>query len=79
MCLAIPGRVLSVEGQEPLWRVGRVDFGGVIQSVSLACVPEVCPGGYVLVHAGVALSCLDEVEAEQLLELMRRQNGSGDG
>ncbi|MCX7865591.1 MAG: HypC/HybG/HupF family hydrogenase formation chaperone, partial [Limisphaera sp.] len=44
MCLAVPGKLLSVSGEDPLERTGRVSFGGVIKEVSLACVPEAKPG-----------------------------------
>ena len=40
MCLAVPGRILSVSGDEPLMRVGRVDFGGVVKEINLAYAPE---------------------------------------
>lgn len=56
MCLAVPGRILGIRGEEPLWRAGRVDFGGVIKEVSLACVQRSAAGDYVIVHAGVAIS-----------------------
>lgn len=84
MCLAVPGRVLGIEGEEPLWRTGRVDFGGVIKEVNLACVPEVRAGDYVIVHAGVAISRLDEAEAARLLDALRaidalEESGGGGG
>ncbi len=78
MCLAVPGRLLRVQGEEALWRTGRVDFGGVIKEVSLACVPEVRPGEYVMVHAGVAISRLDEEEALRLLDSLRSIQGLSD-
>jgi hydrogenase expression/formation protein HypC len=63
MCLAIPGRVLEIAGDDPFFRTGRVSFGGIVKEVSLACVPEVRVGDHVLVHAGMALSVVDEREA----------------
>ena len=71
MCLAIPGRILNIEGDDPLLRSGRVSFAGVIKEVNLACVPEAAMGDYVLVHAGLALSVVDEAEAEQTLTDLR--------
>jgi hydrogenase expression/formation protein HypC len=71
MCLAIPGRILNVEGDDPLMRQGRVSFAGVVKTVNLACVPQAAPGDYVLVHAGMALSVVDEAEAEQTLQDLR--------
>jgi hydrogenase expression/formation protein HypC len=71
MCLAVPGRILSVAGEE-LARTGRVDFAGVVKEVSLAYVPEAQVGSYVLVHVGVALNTVDEVEAERTLDYLRQ-------
>ena len=66
MCLAIPGRLLSRSDEEPLFRTGRVDFGGVVKAVSLACVPEAEVGDTVLVHAGLAIARLDPEAARKL-------------
>jgi hydrogenase expression/formation protein HypC len=71
MCLAIPGRVLSVTSADLLWREGRVDFSGVVKEVNLACVPEAGPGNYVLVHAGMAISVVNEEEAQSVLAHFR--------
>ncbi len=67
MCLAVPGQVLSIHGDDPLMRCGRVSFGGVVKEVSLAYVPEVEVGQYVIVHVGFALSIVDEAEAAATL------------
>ncbi len=71
MCLAVPGRVLSVRGDDPLMRVGRVDFGGVVKEISLAFVPEACAGDHVLVHVGFAIAKIDEAEAARFFERLR--------
>ena len=71
MCLAIPGKVTSISGEDPLLRSGKVDFGGVLKEVSLAYVPEVKVGDYVIVHVGFALSRVDEAEANQVFEYLR--------
>lgn len=76
MCLAIPGKILSVNGTDPLWREGRVDFSGVIKTVNLACAPEAGVGNYVLVHAGMAISVVDEDEARAVLEHFRAMGES---
>jgi hydrogenase expression/formation protein HypC len=69
MCLGVPGRI--VEAQESgLMRVGKVDFGGVIREVSLAYVPEASVGDFVIVHAGFAISQVDEKEAQETLDLL---------
>ncbi len=71
MCLAVPGRLLSVRGDEALLRMGTVDFGGIRKDVSLAYVPEAQVGEYVIVHVGFALEVLDEESAERTLALFR--------
>ena len=74
MCLAVPGQVLSVAGEEPLGRTGRVSFGGVIKEVSLAYVPEAAVGDYVIVHVGFAIGRLDEQEAQQVFEYLKQMD-----
>jgi hydrogenase expression/formation protein HypC len=74
MCLAIPGQVLSVEGDDPLTRMARVSFGGVVKEVSLAYVPEATVGDYVIVHVGFALSKVDEQEAQQIFSYLRQMD-----
>ena len=70
MCLAVPGKIISTEG-EALARTGRVSFGGVIKNVSLAYVPEAQANDYVIVHVGFAIAQLDEQEAEKTLNDLR--------
>jgi hydrogenase expression/formation protein HypC len=72
MCLAVPGKLLSVEGDEPLERTGSVQFGGIVKRVSLAYVPEARIGEYVLVHVGFAISVVDEEEATRVFEYLRQ-------
>ncbi len=80
MCLAVPGRITSIAGgEDPLARTGRVDFGGVLREVSLAFVPEAAVGEYVIVHAGFALSRVDEAEAGQVFEYLREMEERAEG
>jgi hydrogenase expression/formation protein HypC len=67
MCLAVPGQLLSIEGDDPLTRQGRIAFAGIVKQANLAYVPESKVGDYVLVHAGFAISVIDEVEAKKTL------------
>lgn len=67
MCLAVPGQIVSVADTTSVERLGRVNFGGVIKEVSLAFTPEAGVGDYVIVHAGFAISQLDEAEAAAAL------------
>jgi hydrogenase expression/formation protein HypC len=70
MCLAVPGRVVAIDPGDELLRMARVDFGGVVRQASLAYLPEAGEGDYVLVHAGFAISRLDEDEARATLALL---------
>ncbi len=72
MCLAVPGKIISIEGDDPILRTGRVSFGGIVKQVNLSCVPEAGIGDYVLVHVGFALSTIDEKEAAEVFEYLRR-------
>ena len=78
MCLAIPGKVESITGDDSLTRMGRINFGGVIKEASLAYLPEAQVGEYVIVHAGFALSKVDEVEAQQIFEYLKRMDELGE-
>jgi hydrogenase expression/formation protein HypC len=71
MCLAIPGEVTEIQEDSPLTRQAKVNFGGVIKSISLALLPEAQVGQYVLVHAGVAISVVDEEEAAETLAYLK--------
>ncbi len=70
MCLAVPGKLLTIDGNDPLTRSGRVSFGGIIKEINLALVPEVVVGNYVLAHAGFAISIIDEAEADRVFDLL---------
>jgi hydrogenase expression/formation protein HypC len=72
MCLAIPGKILSISGDDPFLRTAKVDFGGILKEASLAYVPEAKLGDYVLVHVGFALSIVDEQEAMQVFDYLRQ-------
>jgi hydrogenase expression/formation protein HypC len=74
MCLAVPGKIMSINGEDPLLRSGKVNFGGVIKEVCLAYVPEATIGDYVIVHVGFAISTLDEKEAQRVFEYLRQMD-----
>ena len=81
MCLAVPGKLVGISGEDPLQRTGKVSCGGVLKDVSLACLPEAEVGDYVIVHVGMAISLLNEEEANetfrylQEIETLGRQQG----
>jgi hydrogenase expression/formation protein HypC len=74
MCLAVPGKIISVSGDDPLQRMGKVNFGGIVKEVSLAYVPEAKIGDYVIVHVGFALNVVNEEEANQVFEYLRQMD-----
>lgn len=78
MCLAVPGKVVEIIGDDPLLRSAKVSFSGVVKLVSLTCTPEAKLGDYVLVHVGVAISTVDPEEAAQTFEYLK-QMGELDG
>jgi hydrogenase expression/formation protein HypC len=69
MCLGIPGKVVSLDSASGL-RMGKVSFGGVVRDVCLEYVSEVALGDYVIVHAGFAISLVDEEEAARTYHLL---------
>ncbi len=70
MCLAIPGKIIYIDSEDPFFRVGKVDFGGVIKEVSLALLPKAKLGNYVYVHAGIAISKVNEKEADRIFRII---------
>ncbi len=72
MCLAVPGKIVSITGNDPLLRSGRVNFGGIVKEVNLGYVPEAQVDDYVIVHVGFAISTVDQAEAEQVFEYLRQ-------
>lgn len=77
MCIAVPGNIKSITGDDPLTRMGRVDFGGLLREINLALVPEVGINDWVLVHAGFAIGVIDEQEAQKVFEDLRSITESG--
>ena len=66
MCLAVPGKVISIYDAVGT-RMGRVNFGGIIKEVCLAYLPDIAVGDYTMVHVGFAISRVDEESAQKTL------------
>ena len=77
MCLAIPGQVRAIVGDDPLTRTAKVAFSGIVKEVSLALLPEAGIGDFVLVHAGLAIALLNEAEAMQTIDYLREMGSLG--
>ena len=73
MCLAVPVRVVSIEGNE-----AEVEIGGVRRRVSIMLTPEANVGDYVLLHTGYAINVIDEAEAQETLKLLEEMASLND-
>jgi len=72
MCLAIPGKIKSIEYQyNGLVKMAQIVFGGITKQASLEMLPDAEVGDYVLVHVGVAISKIDEDEAKKTFEYLQ--------
>ena len=79
MCLAIPGKIEEITNQlDDTFRVGRVSFGEIKKEINLSMVPEAKQGDYVMVHVGVAISMVDEEEANKTFELLKQMGELND-
>ena len=65
---------MSITGEDPLQRMGKIDYGGILKEASLAYVPEAKVGDYVIVHVGFALNRVDEDEARKVFEYLREMD-----
>ena len=72
MCLAVPGRILNVVGDDPAFRSANVDFCGVRKNINLVYTPEAIVGDYVLVHVGFAISRIDKEEAARTFNYLKQ-------
>lgn len=77
MCLAIPGKIVSISG-EGFERTGKINFGGVLKDVNLAYVPKAKVDDYVIVHVGFAINTLDESEANKVFEYLKEMDELGE-
>jgi len=76
MCLAVPGRLVEIlNTDDPAFRSGKVDFGGIRKEINLSFTPEAQVGKYVLVHVGFAISVIDEEEAKRVFEYLEEIGG----
>ena len=73
MCLSVPAQLVEIsEAADALSRVGKASLGGVLKEISLAYVPEVKVGEYVLVHVGFAISVIDAQEAQFVFDYLEQ-------
>lgn len=73
MCLAVPGKIISIDSTDSELKMAKVDFSGMIADICIQWLPEeVHVGDYVLAHVGMALNKIDEEEARLTLEALRQ-------
>ncbi|HED38404.1 MAG TPA: HypC/HybG/HupF family hydrogenase formation chaperone [Ignavibacteria bacterium] len=71
MCLAVPGKIKSIDESNPDLKMAKVSFGGVTKEVCLQWLPDAEIGDYVLVHVGFALSKIDEKDALETINILK--------
>jgi hydrogenase expression/formation protein HypC len=67
MCLSVPGKVVEIQNN-----MAKVEVGGVLREVSMDVCPDAAVGDYVLIHTGFAIQKLDEKEALETLDLLKK-------
>ncbi len=73
MCLAIPGKIVEfTNALDDVFRIAKVDYGGIQKEVNMSMLPEAKVGDYVMVHVGVAISIVDEQEAQETAKFLRQ-------
>ena len=81
MCLGVPGRIEEIpeeiSGDDPVFRMASVSFGGTVREVCLAGVPRAVVGDWVIVHAGFALNTIREEEAMEVFDYLRQISEMG--
>ncbi|HHJ09838.1 MAG TPA: HypC/HybG/HupF family hydrogenase formation chaperone [Bacteroidetes bacterium] len=80
MCLAVPGKIVSINSTDPELKMAKVDFDGMLADVCIQWLPEeVKVGDYILAHVGMALNKLDEEDARLTLESLRQMGELNEG
>lgn len=71
MCLAVPGKIISIDDSDPELKMAKVQFGEIIKDICIQWVDDVTVGDYILAHVGTALSKVDEEDARYTLDALR--------
>lgn len=72
MCLAVPGKIVSIDDSNAELKMAKVSFGGVIKDICIQWLPDVKVGDYVLAHVGFALNKIDQKDAEETIEILKQ-------
>jgi len=70
MCLAVPGKIVSIDASDPELKMAKVKFGEIIKDICVQWVDDVQEGDYVMAHVGTALSKVDEEDAKTTLDAL---------
>ncbi|MFH0757269.1 MAG: HypC/HybG/HupF family hydrogenase formation chaperone [Bacteroidota bacterium] len=70
MCLAVPGKIISIDDSDPEMRMARVKFGEIVRDICIQWVKDLSEGDYIIAHIGTALSKIDEADAKATLEAL---------
>ncbi|MHB8580781.1 MAG: HypC/HybG/HupF family hydrogenase formation chaperone [Ignavibacteriaceae bacterium] len=71
MCLAVPGKIESIDESNPNLKMAKVNFGGIVKDICIDWITEPKVGEYILAHVGFALNKIDEEGAEETLKMLR--------
>ena len=72
MCLAIPGKIVSIDESNNELKMAKVNFGGVMKDICIQWLDEIQVGDYVLAHVGFALNKIDQKDAEETIEILKQ-------
>ncbi|MEN8229778.1 MAG: HypC/HybG/HupF family hydrogenase formation chaperone [Bacteroidota bacterium] len=70
MCLAVPGKIISIDNSDPELKMAKVKFGEITKDICIQWVKDVTEGDYIIAHIGTALSKLDEADAKATLDAL---------
>lgn len=70
MCLAVPGKIISIDNSNSELRMAKINFGGIIKEACIQWLDDVAIGDYVIVHAGFALNKIATEEAEETIRIL---------
>lgn len=70
MCLAVPGKIISIDNSNTELKMAKVNFGGILKDACIQWLDDVKEGDYIIVHAGFALNKLNADEAEETIRLL---------
>ena len=72
MCLAIPGKIVEITSKlDETFRTAKVSFGGILKEINISMTPDAHVGDFVLVHVGVAISKVNEEEANKTFSYLK--------